>query len=393
MASDNQHHTITVVEYTDPDEAFTGWLVIDGGEHALCAGGMRVQPGLSRDHVIAMAQNMSRKMRICGLPIDGAKCGIDYHPNSPGKRQAMTRFMASIKPYIQDRYSMGPDLNTSMDELETIAHELGIPSVKMAIAKAQGMSMPAFLDRYALLGHKAIGTWTLGRLRAGFGVAMAALATLRAMSIPAHGARIAVQGFGNLAKAAIIALTDAGASITAISDAQKCVTSRNNHQALPVHLYLEHPGTLLPERNEGHNVHTEPKDAILSWECDLLILAAIEGVLSEDNAELVRAKAVIPGANLAITEKGEEALFERGVVALPSFVAGCGGSLSMNGLFGPDETPDPRQVLDYIARAMAEMVEKIISRSRADAITPTHAADMLCQESPAPTRQRPYSLR
>ncbi|MBA3013528.1 MAG: Glu/Leu/Phe/Val dehydrogenase [Proteobacteria bacterium] len=391
MTSNIAHHTITVVEYSDPIEHFKGWLVIDGGEHSLCAGGMRVQQNLTCEHVMAMAKNMTMKMRICGLPIDGAKCGIDYHPDAPGKLQAMTRFMAAIKPYIEDRYSMGPDLNTSMDELESIARELNIPSVKMAIAKAQGITLRAFLDRYEILSHKAIGDWPLGRLRAGFGVAMAALAALDFMSIPPQGARIAIQGFGNLAKAAIVALTDAGAIITAIGDAKKCVLG-HNHQPLPVHLYLDEQGTLLPEITSNDSVKIEPKETITTCECDLLILAAIEGVITRTNADQIKAKVVIPGANLAITPDGEEALFARRIIALPSFVAGCGGSLSMNGLFGPAEKPQTRQVLDYIASAMTQMVDKILNKSHSNAINPTKAAEMLCRDTLAPPRLKPYSL-
>lgn len=381
-----------VFEYTDPDEQFKGWLVIDGTRNSLCAGGMRVQSGLTRDHVIAMARNMTMKMRICGLPIDGAKCGIDYRPDAPGKRAAMTRFMAAIKPYLEDRYSMGPDLNTSMDELESIAHGLGIPSVKMAIAKAQGMDISTFLARYEILSHKAIGNWTLGRLRAGFGVAAAALATLESLAIPAKGARIAVQGFGNLAKAAIVPLSEAGAVITAIADAEKCVALRHG-QSLPIDELLNHPGTLLPAIADHTSVRYEHKESVLSQECDLLVLAAVENVISESNADCIRAKAVIPGANLAITMDGDVALYERGIISLPSFVAGCGGSLSMNGLFGPDQSPTPRQVLDFIAGAMASMVKKILSKSVTEKINPTQAAQLISQTESMASGRKPYSCR
>ena len=389
MPQTDDNQTI-IFDYTDPDEQFKGWLVIDGTRHRLCAGGMRVQPGLSREHVIAMARNMTMKMRICGLPIDGAKCGIDYQPGAPGKLAAMTRFMAAIRPYIEDCYSMGPDLNTNMEELEGIAYGLGIPSVKMAIAKAQGMDLPSFLARYEILSQQAIGVWTLGRLRAGFGLAMAALSTLNSLAIPCQGARIAVQGFGNLAKAAIVALTEAGATITAIADAEKCIAI-NPGQSLPIQEFLDHPGTLLPTVSASLALRIEDKKAILSHDCDLLILAAVENVISQANASTIRAKTVIPGANLAITADGEEALFVRGIVTLPSFVAGCGGSLSMNGLFGPQKNPAPSQVLDYISCAMNSIVENILLKSTAEKINPTLAATLICQSANITSGHKPYS--
>ena len=126
-----------IVEYTDPIEGFRGWLVIDALSHKICAGGLRVQEGLTLDCVADLSRNMTLKMRIAGIRADGAKCGIDYDPHSPGKSGALQRFIRSIRPYILERYSMGPDLNVKLNEIDDIAGKLGIPSVKIAIAKAQ----------------------------------------------------------------------------------------------------------------------------------------------------------------------------------------------------------------------------------------------------------------
>ncbi|MDA8419466.1 MAG: hypothetical protein M0Z90_10605 [Desulfobacteraceae bacterium] len=390
MSIPSDRQSMLVVEYLDPEEGFKGWLVIDGAEHALCAGGMRVQPGLTSEQVQAMARNMTMKMRICGLPIDGAKCGIDYHPQAPGKLAAMTRFMAAIRPHIESRYSMGPDLNTSMAELEAIARQLGLPSVKMAIAQAQGLSMAAFLDRYAILAQPAAGGFSLGRLRAGFGVAQAALATLKALDIPIRHARVAVQGFGNLAKATIVALREAGATVTAIADAERCLAAQPGHP-LPLDELLNQPGTLLGPTGAESGLQVKGREEILLQDCELLVLAALENVIQADNASLIKARAVIPGANLAVTPEGEAALFARGVTVLPSFVAGCGGTLAMNGLFGPPRPPSPRQVLGYLAQAMTQTVAKVLAVSDQEKINPTQAARRLCERHPVVPRPRPYA--
>ena len=144
-----------IVEYTDPLEGFKGWAVIDALSHNLCAGGVRVQKGLTLDCVRHLARNMTIKMLIAGIRADGAKCGIDYDPHSPGKKEALYRFLRAIRPYILERYSLGPDLNTRMCELENIAERLSIPAVKMAIAKAQGFDLPSFLKRYRTLKQPA----------------------------------------------------------------------------------------------------------------------------------------------------------------------------------------------------------------------------------------------
>jgi len=378
-----------VIEYSDPLEGFKGWLAVDSLREPLAAGGMRVQQGLTREHIINMARNMSRKMRVCGLPIAGAKCGIDYPAAAPGKLAAMTRFMAAIRPYIEQRYSMGPDLNTDMDELEAAARSLGLPAIKMAIAQSQGMDIPYFLERYAILSHEVRPGWTLGKLRAGHGVAAAALATLKHLDIPPQKARVAVQGFGNLAKAAIMGLLDAGVKICAIADVERCLLI--NHNDI-VERLLQGRGTLLPQIDPDPDLKVVGSSSIVNVECDLLVLAAIENAITEENMGALHAKAVVPGANLAVSSEAEDRLHARGVPVLPCFLAGCGGSLSMNGLFAPKEHPQAQEVLEYVARTMKEICQQTLKRAQQDGSSVREALDLICRKKEIPRRERPYSF-
>lgn len=381
------------IEYIDPLEGFRGWLVIDQTSHRLCAGGMRVQAGLTRAHLGDMARNMTMKMRLCGLPIDGAKCGIDYDPNAPGKLAAMSRFIKAIAPYLRDRFSMGPDLNTEMGQLDTIARAFGIPSIKMAIAKAMEFELDYFLARYAILKETALPGWPLGRLRAGYGVAMAALATLDELGIAHQEATVAIQGFGSLAKATAVGLLQAGVRIVALADAQQCLLAPPGGQ-LDCQQLLQTPGTLLPPPGAGNGSPiVAASAAIHGVSADLLIPAAIENTITKNNAPTLRVKAIVPGANLAVSPGAEALLTNRGVIVLPCFMAGCGGSLSMNGLFGPTEHPTPSAVLDHIQEAMAYMVKKVLARGRREGLTPTAAALLFCREEQPQPEAKPYLLR
>jgi glutamate dehydrogenase (NAD(P)+) len=380
-----------VIEYCDPLEGFNGWLVIDDPACRLCAGGMRVQKGITKEHVTNMARNMTMKMRICGLPIGGAKCGIDYDHTSPGKIAAMTRFMAAIRPYIQTCYSMGPDLNTDMNELETIAADLQIPSIKMAIAAAQGMNLTYFQERYSILSQEIHKDWSLGRIRAGYGVAAAALATLAHLRISPARATFAVQGFGTLAKAAILGLIQAGVKITAVADAEKSLQISANNSVVIDDL-LREPGTLLPTLDESSDIQILNSSAILSQPCDILLLAAIENAVTVENASLIKAKAVVPGANLAVSHEASLLLHKRNIPVLPCFLAGCGGSLSMNGLFGPADHPAPTKVLGYIDQKMGSVVQTILQQSEQENISPTEAAQIYCDNAPGIEREKPYEV-
>jgi glutamate dehydrogenase (NAD(P)+) len=376
-----------IIEYSDPLEGFKGWLVRDRMCHRLCAGGMRVQSGLTCEKLIDMARNMTRKMQIANLRVDGAKSGIDYDPESPGKNAAVSRFLQAIKPHIESSYSMGPDLNIEMDELEKIAQQSGIPSVKMAIAKAQGWELEYYTARKRILKDR-IGGWSVGRLRAGYGVAAATLATLDFLNISPQNGTVTIQGFGTLAKATAFRLHKAGVKIIAIADVEKCLVAADN-SGLEVERLLTLPGPLL-DADASENYTVKPSEAILDQQCDILIPAAVEKSVQADNAASMQVKAVVPGANLAVTGESEQILHNRSILVLPDFLAGCGGSLSMEGLFGPPEHPDAQSVLSHIENKMMEIVYKVLQRSEKESISPTGSALRFCDEFVCMPDTRPY---
>jgi glutamate dehydrogenase (NAD(P)+) len=379
-----------IVEYTDPLEGFKGWAVIHSLSHKLCAGGVRVQKGLTLDCVRDLARNMTIKMRITGIRADGAKCGINYDPHSPGKKEAMFRFIRAIRPYVLERYSLGPDLNTTMCELDDIAERLSIPAVKMAIAKAQGFDLPSFLKRYSIL-KQPFGHATLGRVRAGFGLAAACQGVLEFLNIPPQEATVAIQGFGGLGSAAAYTLHEAGIKIIAIADEEKSLISTNN-QSLDIKAML--PSTtncgtgFIP--SSGINGRYGDPSQIYDVKCDVFIPAAIENVITVDNADVLPIKAVVTGANLAVTQEAEKLLNDRGIIIIPDFVAGCGGSLSMDGLFGPEIQPSAQEVLNHVNKRMRRIVKKVIKRSQQDGVTTREAALRLCSEAPIYHEAKPY---
>ena len=376
-----------VVEYTDPLEGFKGWLVIDALSHKLCAGGIRVQEGLTRDCVANLARNMTLKLRIAEIRADGAKSGIDYDPHSPGKRGALYRFIRAISPYILERYSVGPDLNTKMDELGDIAHELGIPSVKVAIAKAQGLDLQSFLDRFGVLGD-SVDHVTLGKIRSGFGLAAACLGVLEFFEIPIQEATIAIQGFGGIGAGAAYSLNKSGVKIVGLADEEKCLISKDE-APLDIDAFIRNSVDGLIPKTQRNGRYVD-RSHIYDVKCDVLIPAAIEDAIAEDNAGTISVKAVVPGANLAITKEGERILHDRGIIAIPDFIAGCGGSLSMDGLFGPKLHPSAQDVLDHAGKRMRTIVKRVLERSRKDGITPREAALNLCSEAPIYPDEKPY---
>ncbi len=377
-----------VVEYVDPVEGFRGWLVIDSLTHRLCAGGLRVQKGLTRETITRLARNMTLKMRIAGIRADGAKSGIDYDPLSPGKDQALERFFRAIVPYMVERYSVGPDMNTTMAELNAIAKRFGLPSIKIAVARAQGFSDDEFARRIAVLSRPA-GLNTLASFRAGAGLGYACLGTLDFLGVPSSRATVAVQGFGGLATGAIWCLNQAGVKVVAVSDREKMLRTYDSAPLDVGRLFKYGRNGLLPLVDDCGGILAE-NSTIHEIECDVFIPAAMEGTVTENEARTARARAVVCGANLAVTPEAEEILHERGILLVPDMIAGCGGSLSMAGLFGPDKTPTEQDVLDFVDEHMRDMVYRVCKRSRSTGMSPRKAALQLCAEAPLMPGERPY---
>ena len=386
---DNSDNLFWVITYLDPKEHFKGWLVFDGLEYSLSAGGMRVQKGLQLETLKKMALNMTIKMRLCKLPINGAKAGIDYEPSSVGKRTAVSRFIAAIKPFLETCYSMGPDLNTTMSELSGICIEQDIHSIKMAVAHCQGYTLKYFLERYSILNEKVIGNWELGNLRAGYGVAMNTIRICHHLGLVSKNTLITIQGFGSLAKATIISLLKEGFKIHGIADAQYCVVSKKD-SGLPVLDWINTDGVLLPKIYSNNDYDVFERDVIYHTITDIFILAGIEYSITENNVDLVKAKAVIPGANLGVNENAENILYEKKIVVLPSFVAGCGGVASMAGLFSPKNHPSPKDVLEYVKSVSYKAVDEILFLSNKENITPTVAAIKIIANRDIPLKLKPY---
>ena len=377
-----------VIEYTDPVEGFKGWLVRDRLCHRLSAGGMRVQPGITRRKLTDMARNMTLKMQVAGLRVDGAKSGIDYDPSEPGKSAAIARFMQAIRPFIECCYSMGPDLNVEMDELDEAAKGIGIPSVKMAVAHCQGWNLDYYLERSAILKQEIDDGWSVSRLRAGYGVAAAVLSTLDFMGIKHQEARVAIQGFGTLAKATALRLHRSGVKIIGLADINNCLISLDR-DGLAVDELLKSNSTML-NLAAFDSAAIKPSNHITNIRCDVMIPAAVENAIPPAIATGLQVRAVIPGANLAVPDESRTILHEKSILVVPDFVAGCGGSLSMEGLFGPTDHPDPASVLVHVETKMSALITKILAMSIKEHINPTEAALKFCNETTCQPDTRPY---
>jgi glutamate dehydrogenase (NAD(P)+) len=371
----------TVVRYVDPLEEFVGYVAFAGTKHRLAAGGFRVQQGLDEETTVQLAEAMARKERLLGLGVDGAKAGIDYDPASPGKHHAMLRFLGFLRPYLDKRLSLGPDMGTSWNELETVARRLNLSSVKAAVRTAQGLDEEDFLARLRLLDVDVLGA-TLGERRAGHALAHATLAAIEVAGLSGRWPRVGVHGFGTLGRGAAIALTEAGVTPTVVTDEHTCLHCREE----PADATAPGPAPSSPARAAVADV--EPPTRFFDLPLDVLVLASCTDALSAEQAARVDASVVVVGSNLGITPAVETILHERGIFVVPDFVGGCGGSASMDALFGPPACPGPRDVLGQVGATVRSLVAQMSELSKSGGISTREAALRLARDDVPPGR--PY---
>lgn len=371
-----------VLRYEDPVEGFAGWLVYDDASFGLAAGGCRVRPGLTLDTVESLAARMTLKQQVLGTGAGGAKCGIDYDPASPGKTAALSRFLGFLKGELMSRFSMGCDMGTEFTELDHLARTHGIPSIKYAIRLAQGFTDAEFFARIRLLEHR-VGALTFGQRRAGHALAHIALAAARAVGIGTPF-RCALQGFGTLGRAGAYSLCEERVSITAIGDEHGCVSDPAGLDIAG--MLATAPGTPVPAAGPAMVL---PAGAVLDLPSDVLILAASEDAISESQAALLPARVVVVGANCGLRPSVADVLHRRGILVIPDFIGGIGGSASMETVFGPEIRPTARDALDMLARMMRAMVDHLVEESRTAGVTVEQAAYALAAK-PVARRDRPY---
>lgn len=364
--------------YVDPIEGFRGWLAVDRKGAPLVAGGFRVRPEISSRTVRRLAGAMTLKQRLLGLGVGGAKCGIAYDPGAAGKEGALRRFFEFLRPWLEECYSMGPDMGTSFAEIEAVAQSMGVASVKLAAGRAQGLSDEESLRRLRLL-ETDIDGFTLSQRRAGHGLAHAVLAVLDQMDVSCNEARVGILGFGSLGRGGALALDEAGIAISAVADRGGSIEERDG---LDVSHLLSVPNAQIPPEDATERIFATP--------LDVLVLAGGQDAISPRQARTIKARAVVSGANLALGDEAALALWERGITVVPDFVGGCAGSASMDGLFGPDEIPQPRQVLDHVARRVRQIIAELFAIAAHQNVPLRQAALEVCRRNGRIERARPY---
>lgn len=296
-------------------KVFEGYRVQHSSLRGPCKGGIRYHEDVNIDEVKALAAWMTLKCAVVNIPYGGAKGGIKVNPQelSKGELERLTRrYTAMIIPLIGPEKDIpAPDVNTNSEIMGWI------------------------MDTYSMFrGYAVQGVVTgkpieiggsLGRGDAtGRGVMLVTREILHRMGIPILGAKVAVQGMGNVGGTAARLLSEQGCSIVAVSDKSGGLYKKDGLDIKAIAEYLKTSGNLLENYHIDGAVHISNKE-LLCCDCDVLVPAAMENQINEEIASDVRAHIIVEGANGPTTAEADQILDSKGICVVPDILSNSGG--------------------------------------------------------------------
>ena len=290
---------------------FTGYRVQHDDSRGPAKGGIRYHQEVNLDEVRSLASLMTWKTAVVDIPFGGAKGGVTCDPTtmSQAEIERMTRkFVQKIHEFIgPDKDIPAPDVNTNAQMMAWIMDEY---------SKFHGFS-PAVVTGKPVSLHGS-----LGREEAtGRGTAITAEEFLKSLGQTVRGTRFAVQGFGNVGSYTAKFLSEMGGKIVAISDVTGGLFSADGLPVAEMFSYAQ-KNRSLKGFGAGEAISNED---LLSCDCDVLVPAALGGVLNEKNASHVKARAILEAANHPTTPEADAIFQQRKIPVVPDILTNAGG--------------------------------------------------------------------
>jgi len=309
---------IPIENETGEIEVFTGYRIQHSSARGPCKGGIRYHPDTNLDEVKALATLMTLKCAVANVPYGGAKGGIRCNPSKLSKKelQRLTkRYASMILPIIGPRRDIpAPDVNTNAETMGWIMD---------AVSMHEGATV---LD--IVTGKPLELGGSLGRSEAtGRGVMISTIEILKKLKKDPKKTTVAVQGFGNVGSIGAELLAKQGCKIQAVSDVSCAIYNSDGLDISDLISYIiSKPRIpLFKDYKLKKGDEIIKNEELLETDVDVLIPAALENQIHSDNADRIKAKIIVEGANGPVTKKGDEVLAEKGIYVVPDILANSGG--------------------------------------------------------------------
>lgn len=290
---------------------YQGYRVQHNKARGPMKGGLRYHPDMDEDHAAALANLMTWKTAIVGVPFGGAKGGINCDPSAMSDSElnkVTRRYVEQMKEVIGPTIDiLAPDVNTNAKIMGWIMDEY---------SKYAGFSPGVVTGKpLDLFGSEGRDEAT------GRGIMVVLDEALKSCGKTWKNIRVAVQGFGNVGSNAARLIADQGAKIVAVADHLGGVSNENGLDVDALGLWVAEHRTVKGFSGGAAFDNTE----IITWDADVLIPAALENAITEDNVNSIKASIIVEGANGPTTPAAHEVLVNRGVLIIPDILANAGG--------------------------------------------------------------------
>ncbi len=292
-------------------ETLVGYRVQHNNARGPMKGGLRYHPEVDLDEVRALASLMTWKTAVVNIPYGGAKGGICVSPRNLSRKE-MERVSRKFVDQIHD--IIGPDKDIP-------APDMGTNSGTMSWIRNQWEKYHGF-NPACITGKPVEDYGAKGREEAtGRGVGILAFKMLKRLGRRPKDTRVVIQGFGNVGSHAAKFMHESEFKIIGISDVTGAYYDPNGLDIpAALHSMIEHRS--LQEFRSGEKINNQE---LLELDCDMLVPAALGGVITAENAHRIQAKYVVEGANGPVDADADEMLFDRGIAVLPDILANAGG--------------------------------------------------------------------
>jgi glutamate dehydrogenase (NAD(P)+) len=292
---------------------FKGYRVRHDDSRGPGKGGLRYHPDVDLDEVKALAMLMTWKAAVVNIPYGGSKGGVKCNPKEMSLREVenMTRrFTWEIAPFIGPESDiLAPDVYTNPQVMAWIMDTYSI---------LKGYSVPGVVTGKPLeLGG------SVGRLEAtGRGVFMVAQNAAQHSGLSMQGARVVIQGAGNVGGVAAQYFSRAGAMVTGISDSKGGLYNPNGLDIAKAFACKNRYQCFLSKEVGGDEITNED---LLELKCDILVPAAVGNQITGKNAPRLKCRMMVEGANGPTTPEADTILSDRGIFVVPDILANAGG--------------------------------------------------------------------
>lgn len=293
-------------------ETFIGYRVQHDNARGPMKGGLRYHPDVDLDEVRSLASLMTWKTAVVNLPYGGAKGGVCVDPKSLSRKE-LERLTRSFVDGIHD--VIGPDTDIPAPDMGT-THEV-MSWIRNQWEKYHGFN-PAVITGKPVEEYGAKGR----EEATGRGVGILASKLIRRLGRKPEKVRTAVQGFGNVGSHAVKFLHESAFPIVAVSDVSGCYYNPKGLDVPDLLRYtLRNSGSL-----KGYaNAELLAGEELLTLDIDMLIPAALGGVIHDGNVDKIKASIILEGANGPTLPSADSRLLEKGVCVLPDILANAGG--------------------------------------------------------------------